>query len=57
MEKKELEKKPVMMVLCEDTRVADLTKKRFVTLREGWNLYGSIYALIAIGFIVIYRTF
>lgn len=29
---KRIEKKPVMMVLCEDTRVADLTKEQFATL-------------------------
>ena len=31
---KGLEKKPVMMVLCEDTRVADLTKDHFANLSD-----------------------
>jgi len=31
---KGLEKKPVMMVLCEDTKVADLTKDHFFTLTD-----------------------
>lgn len=37
---KRIEKKPVMMVLCEDTRVADLTKEQFATL---CNENGSYY--------------
>lgn len=31
---KSLDKKPVMMVLCEDTQVADLTKEHFTTLTD-----------------------
>jgi len=37
---KKLEKKPVMMVLCEDTRVADLTRDHFANLSdENGNYY------------------
>jgi type III restriction enzyme len=36
---KELEKKPVMMVLCEDTRVADLTREHFATLTDETGNY------------------
>lgn len=32
--KKSLDKKPVMLVLCEDTKVADLTKEHFFTLTD-----------------------
>lgn len=32
--KKSLDKKPVMLVLCEDTEVADLTKEHFATLTD-----------------------
>lgn len=39
---KGLEKKPVMMVLCEDTRVADLTKEHFAALTdENDNYYDN----------------
>lgn len=36
---KGLEKKPVMMVLCEDTTVADLTKNHFATLTDENGMY------------------
>ena len=36
---KGLEKKPVMMVLCEDTTVADLTRDHFATLTDENGMY------------------
>ncbi len=44
---KGLEKKPVMMVLCEDTRVADLTKDHFATLTdENGNYYDDDQVMV-----------
>lgn len=44
---KGLEKKPVMMVLCEDTRVADLTKEHFANLcDENGNYYDDAQAMV-----------
>ena len=37
--KKEIIKKPVMMVLCEDTKVADLTAEHFATLTDENGFY------------------
>jgi len=42
-----LDKKPVMMVLCEDTKVADLTKEHFATLTdENANYYDDTQVLV-----------
>lgn len=44
---KGLEKKPVMMVLCEDTKVADLTKDHFATLTdENGNYYNDNQVMV-----------
>ncbi len=44
---KGLNKKPVMMVLCEDTRVADLTKDHFATLcDENGNYYDDSRTMV-----------
>lgn len=44
---KRLEKKPVMMVLCEDTKVADLTTNHFATLTdENGNYYNESQVMI-----------
>ena len=44
---KGLEKKPVMMVLCEDTRVADLTRDHFATLTdENGNYYDDDQVMV-----------
>jgi len=44
--KKSLDKKPVMFVLCEDTKVADLTKEHFFTLTdENANYYDDTQVL------------
>jgi len=44
---KSLEKKPVMMVLCEDTKVADLTKDHFTTLTdENGNPYNDDQVMV-----------
>lgn len=44
--KKILDKKPVMFVLCEDTKVADLTKEHFAILTdENANYYGDTQVL------------
>jgi len=44
---KGLDKKPVMMVLCEDTRVADLTKEHFATLcDENGNYYDDTRVMV-----------
>jgi len=44
---KGLDKKPVMMVLCEDTKVADLTKEHFATLcDENGNYYDDTQVMV-----------
>ncbi len=44
---KGLEKKPVLMVLCEDTRVADLTREHFATLTdENGNYYDDKQVMV-----------
>lgn len=44
---KKLEKKPVMMALCEDTRVADLTKDHFANLSdENGNYYDDNQVMV-----------
>jgi len=44
---KGLEKKPVMMVLCEDTKVADLTRDHFATLTdENGNYYNDNQVMV-----------
>lgn len=44
---KGLDKKPVMMVLCEDTRVADLTREHFATLcDENGNYYDDNQVMV-----------
>ncbi len=44
---KGLEKKPVMLVLCEDTKVADLTKDHFATLcDENGNYYDNKQVMV-----------
>ncbi len=45
--KKVLEKKPVLMVLCEDTKVADLTREHFATLTdENGNYYDDKQVMV-----------
>jgi len=44
---KGLEKKPVMMVLCEDTKVADLAREHFATLAdENGNYYNDNQVMV-----------
>ncbi len=44
---KGLDKKPVMMVLCEDTKVADLTKDHFAMLcDESGNFYDDDHVMV-----------
>ena len=44
---KGIEKKPVMMVLCEDTKVADLTRDHFATLTdENGNYYNDDQVMV-----------
>ncbi|MCX5885934.1 MAG: DEAD/DEAH box helicase family protein [Proteobacteria bacterium] len=46
-QQKGLNKKPVIMVLCEDTRVADLTKDHFATLTdENGNYYDENQVMV-----------
>lgn len=45
--KKVLEKKPVLMMLCEDTKVADLTREHFATLTdENGNYYDDKQVMV-----------